>query len=107
MFYLLATVLFSLLVALFAMQNEVPVAVKLGPWSVEASLALVVIGAAAVGIMAALPIWLMLQVQLRFRLMRTNSRVKELETELEKVKKAPTAVEPPKPTVVPPAKPTT
>lgn len=87
MFYLLATVLFSLLVALFAMQNAVPVSVNLGPWGVEASLAMVVIGSAAVGIVAALPIWIMMQLQLRYRLMKANNRVKELEGELEKAKK--------------------
>ena len=88
MFYLLATVLFSLLVALFAMQNAIPVSVNLGPWGVEASLAMVVIGSAAVGIAAALPIWIMMQLQLRYRLMKANSRVKELESELEKAKKS-------------------
>ena len=78
MIYLLATVLFSLLVALFAMQNATPVAVTLGFWSVEASLALVVIGAAAVGILAALPLWLMMQLQLRFKLMKANNRIKKI-----------------------------
>ena len=87
MFYLLATVLFSLVVALFAMQNATTVTVSFGFWHVEASLALVVIGAAALGILAALPIWIMMQVQLRFRLRKTNNRLKELEQELLELRK--------------------
>ena len=86
-FYLLATVLFSLVVALFAMQNATTVTVSLGFWHVEASLALVVIGAAALGILAALPIWIMMQVQLRFRLRKTNNRLKELEQDLSELRK--------------------
>ena len=86
-FYLLATVLFSLVVALFAMQNAATVTVSLGFWHVEASLALVVIGAAALGILAAMPIWIMMQVQLRFRLRKSNNRLKELEQELSELRK--------------------
>ena len=87
MVYLLATVLFSLVVALFAMQNATTVTVSLGFWHVEASLALVVIGAAALGILAALPIWIMMQVKLRFRLRKTNNRLKELEQEISELRK--------------------
>ena len=93
MFYLLATVLFSLLVAVFAMQNAIPVMVNLGFWSVEASQALVVIGAAAVGILAATPVWIMLQVQLRFRLMRADSHIGEMEKELETLRKTNTTLQ--------------
>ena len=84
MFYLLITALFSLIVALFAMQNAASVTVTFGFWQVEASLALIVIGSAALGILAALPVWIMMQVQLRFRLMKVNNRVKELEIEVAK-----------------------
>ena len=87
MVYLLATALFSLLVAVFAMQNAIPVMVMLGLWSVEASLALVVIAAAAFGILAAMPVWIMMQVQLRFRLLRANSHINEMEKEIEKLRK--------------------
>lgn len=87
MFYLLATVLFSLVVALFAMQNAASVTVSLAVWHVEASLALVVIGSAALGILAAMPIWLMLQIKLRLRLGKVNGRVKELELELANIRK--------------------
>ena len=87
MFYLLATVLFSLLMAVFAMQNTIPVMVNLGFWSVEASLALIIIAAAAVGILAATPVWIMMQVQLRFRLLRANSRNNEVEAELGKIRR--------------------
>ena len=82
MFYLLATVLFSLIVAMFAMQNAASVTVSLAFWYVEASLALVVIGSAALGILAALPIWIMIQIKLRLRLSKVNSRLKEAEQEL-------------------------
>ena len=84
MVYLIVTVLFSLVVALFAMQNAIAVTVTLGVWRLESSLALVVIGSAAAGILAALPVWIMMQVKLRFRLMKANSRLKELESELAK-----------------------
>lgn len=87
MVYLLATVLFSLLIAVFAMQNSVPVLVNIGIWGVEASLALVVIAAAAIGILAAMPVWIMMQVQLRFRLLRANSHINEMEAEIEKMRK--------------------
>ena len=87
MFYLLATVLFSLIVALFAMQNAATVTVSLAFWYVEASLALVVIGSAALGILAAMPIWIMMQIKLRLRLSKVNSRLKDAEQELTELKK--------------------
>lgn len=82
MFYLLATVLFSLLVAMFAMQNAATVTVSLAFWHVEASLALVVIGAAALGILAAMPIWLRLQIKQRLRLSKQAGQLKDAEQEL-------------------------
>lgn len=94
MFYLLVTVLFSLVVALFAMQNATTVTVSLVFWHVEASLALVVIGSAALGIMAALPIWLMMQIKLRLRMSKVNNQLKEAEKTVAELRKRSSPVVP-------------
>ena len=84
MFYLLFAVVFSAIIAIFAVQNAVLVTISFLTWKMESSLAVVVVVAAGIGILIALSIEMMIQVRLRLRLRQSGNRIKELEMQLEK-----------------------
>ena len=98
---LLATA-FAFLIALFAVQNSMMVSVNLLTWTVEASLVLVILGAAALGFLMALSLQLYAQMKLKFQLYKANSRIRQLEGEIGRLTPAPAApaaVTPETPTV--------
>jgi len=84
MFYLLFAVVFSAIIAIFAVQNAVLVTISFLTWKTESSLAVVVVIVAGIGILIALSIEMMIQVRLRLRLRQSGNRVKELEEQLER-----------------------
>jgi len=84
MFYLLFAVVFSAIIAIFAVQNAVVVTISFLTWRMESSLAVIVVVAAGIGILIALSIEMMIQVRLRFRLRQSNNKIKELEAQLER-----------------------
>jgi len=79
--FLLAVVLLFV-TAFFAVQNSTVVTVNLFYWSLEASLAVVILGAATLGFAAAAFFGLFVQVGLRYRLYKANRRIGHLEAEL-------------------------
>lgn len=84
MFYLLFAVVFSAIIAIFAVQNAGVVTISFLTWKMESSLAVIVVAAAGIGILIALSIEMMIQVRLRLRLRQSNSRIKELEAQVGK-----------------------
>lgn len=86
MLYLFMAFAFSLLVALFAIQNSLPVTIGFLYWSVQTSLVLVILGAATFGALAILSLALLMQVRARWNLKKANQRIGELEAELKTVK---------------------
>ncbi len=72
----------AFVVAVFAVQNSAVVSVSMLSWSMEASLVLVILGAAALGFFCAFFFDLYFQIKLRYRLRRSRSRIRELEKEL-------------------------
>lgn len=79
---LVLAVVFAFIIALFAVQNSMMVNVTMLKWNIEASLVLVILGAASLGFLLALSLQLYVQVRLRFRLYKAQSRIKQLEQEL-------------------------
>ncbi len=73
---------FAFLIALFAVQNSTMVSVNLFTMSLEASLVLVILGAAALGFLSALMLQLYVQVKLKYQLYKAHSRIRQLEEEL-------------------------
>lgn len=83
---LLFTTVFAFLIALFAVQNSMVVSVNLLVWNIEASLVIVILGAASLGFLMALSLQFYAQLKLRYQLYKANSRIKHLEEELARIK---------------------
>lgn len=79
---LLFTTLFAFLIAIFAVQNSMIVNVNLLVWNIEASLVLVILGAASLGFLMALSLQFYAQLKMRYQLYKAKSRIKQLEEEL-------------------------
>ncbi len=79
---LLLAIVFAFLIALFAVQNSMLVSVNMFKWNIEASLVLVILGAAALGFCMALFLLLYAQFRLRFQLYKSQSRIRQLEQEV-------------------------
>lgn len=79
MHYVFFALLFSLFVAVFAIQNYLPVTVVFLLWSVQTSLVIVILGSATFGAM----IMLCLSLLIQFRLRRSLSKEKQYAGELE------------------------
>ncbi|WP_312561180.1 LapA family protein [Anaerospora sp.] len=75
---------FAFLIALFAVQNSTMVSVNLLTMSLDASLVLVILGAAALGFLSALMLQLYVQVKMKYQLYKAHSRIRQLEEELAK-----------------------
>lgn len=73
---------FAFLIALFAVQNSTMVSVNLLTMSLEASLVLVILGAAALGFLSALMLQLYVQVKMKYQLYKAHARIRQLEEEL-------------------------
>lgn len=85
---LLFATVFAFLIALFAVQNSVIVSVNLMMWTIEASLVLVILGAASLGFLTALFLQFYAQLKLRYQLYKAGSRIKQLEEELTRCQQA-------------------
>lgn len=82
MLYLFLALLFSLFVAIFAIQNSIAVSVSLLSWSYQTSLAVVIFGAATFGALAILSLAVPVQIKARWELKRARQQKGELEAEV-------------------------
>ncbi|MCX7780579.1 MAG: LapA family protein [Negativicutes bacterium] len=81
MAYLFFAFVFALVVAIFAIQNSVPVTVTFFIWNIQTSLVIVILGAATFGAMVILLLATYAQFKLRLALQRAKHRQGELEAE--------------------------
>lgn len=88
MIYLVTSLLFSLLVAAFAVQNAHPVVVRFVGWQLETSLALLLIGSSLAGACIAALLALFRQVGVGLKLMDERSRSARTSNELEQARLA-------------------
>ena len=79
MMNLLFAFVFALLVAVFAVQNSLPVTVSFLMWSFQTSLVIIILGAATFGAMTILSLSLLVQ----FKLRRTIAKLTETQRHLE------------------------
>lgn len=88
-FYLLGVLVFALLVAIFAVQNAVPVDIKFLSWRFpNISLALVMLGSLVAGAFFAFILGLIRQARLGREVRHYQARVKELAEELTRLRQA-------------------
>lgn len=85
-FVLVLALICALLVAIFAVQNSVPVAVSFFTWQFQMSLVLIILGAAALGAVAVFLLGLVRLVRQGRLLREAQNKVKRLEDELTKLK---------------------
>ncbi|HHY93260.1 MAG TPA: LapA family protein [Firmicutes bacterium] len=97
MFVLVVGILCALLVAVFAVQNSVPVTVSFLTWRFEMSLVLIILGAAALGAVAVF-LFALVRLMKQGRLLReAQQKVKRLEDDLAKLRPVAPAAEEEKP----------
>jgi uncharacterized integral membrane protein len=82
MAYLFFAFVFSLLVAIFAIQNAVPVTVSFFVWSAQTSLVLIILGAATFGAMVIISLATYVQFKQRIIIQKAKQRQGELEAEV-------------------------
>lgn len=82
MLYLFLALLFSLFVAIIAIQNSLAVTVSIFTWSYQTSLVIIIIGAATFGALAILSLAVPVQLKARWELKKSRQRQGELEAEL-------------------------
>lgn len=82
MVYLFFAFVFALLVAIFAIQNSLPVAVSFFYWSAQTSLVILILGSATFGAMVILLLATYVQIKQRLTLRRARQRQEELEAEV-------------------------
>ncbi|HWR45358.1 LapA family protein [Sporomusa sp.] len=81
MMNLLFAFIFALLVAVFAVQNSLPVTVTFLTWSFQTSLVIIILGSATFGAMTILSLALLVQFRLRRTLHKTQQAQQLLEAE--------------------------
>lgn len=81
MLFLLIAFVFSLLVAVFAIQNSLPVTVSFMAWSFQTSLVIVILGAATFAALAVVSLAVPIQLRARWELKKARQRQGELEAE--------------------------
>jgi lipopolysaccharide assembly protein A len=91
---LLMGMVMAIIIVVLALQNGRVVNVSFFDWSVEASLVLVIMVSAFMGFLTALFLELFIQLKLRYRLFRLGHQVKQLEEELQKIKKPISTIQP-------------
>lgn len=84
-FYLISALVFSLLVAVFAVQNTETVVIKFFAWSFSISLVLVVLGAAMAGALVLYFLSLIKQVGSWMKIRQVSNRKKDLENQVKKL----------------------
>ena len=82
MLYLFMAFVFSLLVAVFAIQNSLSVTVSFITWSFQTSLVIVILGAATFGALAILSLAVPMQLKIRWDAKKDRQRQGELEAEV-------------------------
>ena len=80
---LLTAALLSFVTAYFAVQNSTLVTVNLFYQTFEASLVIVILGAATLGFVTALFLGMFVQIKTRYRLFKAERRIAQLEAELQ------------------------
>lgn len=83
--YLVSALIFSLLVAVFAIQNTEVVVIQFLTWNFSVSLVLVILGSAVVGALALFFLSLFRQVGSWVTIRQLNHRKEELEKQLKKL----------------------
>lgn len=83
--YLVSALVFSLLVAVFAIQNTEIVVIKFLTWNFSVSLVLVILGSAVVGALALFFLSLFRQVNSWMTIRQLNHRKDELEKQMKKL----------------------
>ena len=86
MINLLFAFMFTLLVAIFAVQNSLPVTVTFLAWGFQTSLVFIILGSAIFGAMTILSIALLVQFKLKRSLHKIRASHQELEAELRELK---------------------
>ena len=86
MMNLLFAFVFALLVAVFAVQNSLPVTVTFLVWSFQTSLVIIILGAATFGAMTILSLALLVQFKLRRTITKLTETQRQLETENHELK---------------------
>lgn len=85
MLYLFFALVFSLFVAIFAIQNSLAVTVSVVAWSFQTSLVIVILGSATFGALAIISLAIPLQLKARWDLKKARQRQGELEAEVKTV----------------------
>jgi lipopolysaccharide assembly protein A len=80
--FLFSALVFSLLVAIFAIQNAVQVTVTFLFWNFQTSLVLVILSAAVIGALALLSVGVVRQFNLTRQIKEYEAKLKELDTKL-------------------------
>ncbi|AZR73095.1 hypothetical protein BBF96_06675 [Anoxybacter fermentans] len=80
------TLLFALLVGVFAVQNDIDVSLKFFTWQFETSLVVVVLGGVALGALMIGILGLISQIKARIQIRTLKGKIKSLEKQLEKLK---------------------
>lgn len=83
--YLIFVLVLAVAVALFAIQNNAPVQVRLLAWTFESSLVVVILASAALGAALAAFLGVPGAFRLRWRLREQSARVRELERRLQEL----------------------
>jgi lipopolysaccharide assembly protein A len=86
MFYLILAFAFSLVVAIFAVQNSLPVTIAFLSWSFQTSLVIVILGAATFGALSTLSLAMLMQIKARWALKKVKQHQGELEAEINTLK---------------------
>ena len=81
MMNLLFAFVFALLVAIFAVQNALPVTVSFLLWSFQTSLVIIILGAATFGAMTILSLAMLVQFKLKRNLTKLKQSHQQLEVE--------------------------
>jgi lipopolysaccharide assembly protein A len=80
--YLFFSLLFALLVAIFAMQNSLPVVVSFMNWSFATSLVIIILGSATFGALMILSLASLVQFRLQRHLQQTQQENTALQAEI-------------------------
>ena len=86
MLYLFLALVFSLFVAIFAVQNSLTVVVSFLSWSFQTSLVIIILGSAILGALVILSLATLMQIKSRWTLQKAKQRQGELEAEIKTLK---------------------
>ncbi|MGB3612429.1 MAG: LapA family protein [Elainellaceae cyanobacterium] len=79
---LIAALIVAFLAVIFALQNSAPVAVSIGVWEFEASLAIILLATLAIGFFVGLCVALPSLIRRNLRISRQKKQVAQLQSEL-------------------------